>query len=70
MSTYNNIDTEAFKRIIVPLDEDLAIKAAELSLLHKLSMPDAMIYATTLHFGAQLVSSDTHFTNLPYTTIL
>ena len=34
--------SEALKRIIVPFDEDLAIKAAELSISHKLSMADAI----------------------------
>ena len=62
--------SEALKRIIVPFDEDLAIKAAELSISHKLSMADAIIYTTAVHYHAPLVTSDPHFANLPGVTVL
>jgi predicted nucleic acid-binding protein len=57
--------SQALRRVIVPFDEDLAIKAAEVALVHKLPMADAIIYATAVHFGAQLVTSDAHFEGLP-----
>ena len=51
-------------------DEVLAVKSAELSVTHKLSMADAIIYATANHFGAQLIASDSHFANLPGVVLL
>lgn len=60
----------ALRKTIVPFDEVLAIKAADLSIFHKLSMADAIIYATAKHYGAQLVTSDGHFENLPGVTLL
>ena len=57
--------SEAFRRIIVAFDEDLAIAAAEFSITHKLPMADAIIYATAVHFSAELVTTDSHFTNAP-----
>jgi len=62
--------SEALKRIIVSFDEVLALKAAELSIIHKLSMADAIIYATAIHCGAQLVTSDSHFANVPGVTLI
>ena len=44
--------SDALRRTIVPFDEVLAINAADLSILHKLSMADAIIYATAKHCGA------------------
>jgi predicted nucleic acid-binding protein len=55
----------ALKHIIIVLDEDLAVLSADLSLLHKLSLADAIIYATARRHKAQLVSSDSHFAGLP-----
>jgi predicted nucleic acid-binding protein len=55
----------ALRRIIIVLDEDLAVLSADLSLLHKLSLADAIIYATARRHKAQLVSSDSHFAGLP-----
>ena len=62
--------SEAIKRTIVPFDELLALKAAELSISHKLSMADAIIYATAKHYGAQFITSDSHFANIPDVTLL
>lgn len=62
--------SEAFKRIIVPLSEDIAIKAAELSSSRKLPMADAIIYATALHFQVQVITSDPHFADLPDVVVL
>ena len=55
----------ALKHAIIVLDEDIAVLSADLSLLHKLSMADAIIYATARRHKAQLVTSDAHFAGLP-----
>ena len=62
--------SEALKRPIIPFDEPLAIKAAKLSIFHKLSMADAIIYATAMEHHARLVTSDNHFAGLSGVTIL
>ena len=62
--------SEALKRTIVPFDEALALKAAELSIFHKLSMADAILYATAKHYGAQFITSDSHFAGIPDVTLL
>ncbi len=62
--------SDALPRAIVPFDETLALKAAELSILHKLSMAEAILYATALHCGAQRITSDSHFADLPGVMLL
>ena len=62
--------SEALKRVLVPFDEELALLAAELSILHKLAMADAIIYATAIHLKAPLITSDAHFANLPGVTLV
>jgi predicted nucleic acid-binding protein len=62
--------SEALKRVIIPLDEMLALEAVELGVSHSLSLVDAIIYATAQHHGAQLITSDAHFANLPGVTLV
>ena len=50
---------------IVPLDADLACSAADISLECKLSMADAVVYATARKYGVPLYTSDKDFKNLP-----
>jgi len=50
---------------LIALDLELSILAARKSLDNHLAMADAIIYATAQHYNAQLVTSDTHFANLP-----
>ena len=50
---------------VVPLDDTLALYAADLALEHKLAMADSIIYATALQYGARLVTSDADFSTLP-----
>jgi len=50
---------------VVPLDETVALKAALISLKHKLPMADSFIYATAQAFGATLWTQDDHFKGLP-----
>ncbi|MBI4212658.1 MAG: type II toxin-antitoxin system VapC family toxin, partial [Deltaproteobacteria bacterium] len=54
----------------IPLDETLALFAADISLRHKLAMADAIIYATTLQQKALLVTSDHHFEGLEHVLVL
>ena len=51
--------------LVRPLDTRLALSAADLSARHKLAMADAIVYATALAAGGQLLTSDTHFRGLP-----
>ncbi len=46
---------------VVPLDEGLAIAAADFSLIFGFGMADAMVYATAKRNGAVLITSDRHF---------
>lgn len=48
-----------------PLDLDCALLAAELAGRHRLSSMDALIYASALRSGAELVTCDAHFEGLP-----
>ena len=41
---------------IAPVDEPLALEAADLSLAHGLAMADSLVYATARRFGATLVT--------------
>lgn len=61
--------SDALRRRVVTLDEDLSIAAAEISLYRRLAMADAIIYATAQMYHAQLVTSDLAFQGLPGVTI-
>ncbi len=50
---------------VVPLDSPIALLAADLALDHKLSFADAIIYASSRQHGAELITSDDHFKDLP-----
>jgi predicted nucleic acid-binding protein len=51
--------------LLVELDEQLALEAAEASLAHSLAMADAIVYATACRYEAELVTSDADLANLP-----
>ncbi len=53
------------KTRIVPLTESIAYQAADLSLIHKIPMADAIVYATALSHNARVITSDADFKNLP-----
>jgi len=58
--------TSALRRAtIAPVDESLALEAADVSLAHGLAMANSLVYATARRFGATLVTGDTHFEGLP-----
>jgi len=42
----------------VPVDQTLSLEAADYSLTHGLHFTDALIYATSRHFEAELCTSD------------
>jgi len=49
---------------IAPVDEPLALEAADFSLTHGLAMADSLVYATARRFGATLVTGDADFEGL------
>jgi predicted nucleic acid-binding protein len=49
---------------VVPLDDALAIEAAELGASHRLPLADSIIYATALHYDAALWTQDADFEGL------
>jgi predicted nucleic acid-binding protein len=55
---------------IAPVDESLALEAADLSLAHGLAMADSLVYATAERFGATLVTGDTDFEGLPEAVVV
>ncbi len=60
------LDTIALadESLIVPLSTDIALVAADLTLSHKLSFADAVIYASARKYDVALVTSDDHFEGL------
>lgn len=60
----------AFSRkcVVVDLDTRLALAAAEASAQHKLSMADAIVYATAQANDADVLTTDDHFKGLPGVT--
>ncbi|TXG88346.1 MAG: type II toxin-antitoxin system VapC family toxin [Rhodocyclaceae bacterium] len=51
--------------VVVPLDTRIALLAADLHRQHRLATADAIVYATALEHGADLLTCDAHFTALP-----
>ena len=50
---------------MVDLDDGIALLAADLSLELGLGMADSIVLATARRFGAQILTSDRHFENIP-----
>jgi len=53
------------KCVVAPLDTRIALRAADLHRQYKLATADAVVYATAQEFGADLLTCDAHFENLP-----
>ena len=51
--------------VVVDLDTTTALSAAELCARHKLATADAIVYATAISHGADLLTCDRHFESLP-----
>ena len=60
-------DTLAFSTecVVTSLSTRLAVQAAEIAKDHALAMADAIIYATAVAMGADLLTCDAHFAKLP-----
>lgn len=56
--------------VVVPLDTRLAVDAAGLARQHRLATADAIICATALATGAELVTCDAHFSGIPGVILL
>lgn len=50
---------------VEPLDTATALLAADLHRQHKLATADAIVYATAVRHGAELLTCDAHFKGLP-----
>ena len=55
---------------IAPIDESLALEAADLSLDHSLAMADSLVYATARRHNATLITGDTDFEGLPNAVVI
>jgi predicted nucleic acid-binding protein len=53
------------KTLVLPLTDELALVAADLSLSHKLAMADAIVLATAQAHDAEVVTSYSDFQNIP-----
>lgn len=53
------------KTEVIPLSQDLALLAADLSLEYSLAMADALVLATARMHGLQLVTRDADFRKIP-----
>jgi uncharacterized protein len=51
--------------VVANLDTATALSVAELCIRHKLATSDAIVYATALRHGADVLTCDRHFGNLP-----
>ena len=55
---------------VIPLEESLALFAADVSLKYSLPMADAIVYAAALEKKAEVVTRDEHFNELEGVTFL
>lgn len=53
---------------VVPLDDSIALYAADLSLDYRLALADSIVYATALSHHVKLITSDADFKGLPHVT--
>lgn len=53
------------KCVVIPLDTATALLAADLHREYRLATADAIVYATARRKGAELLTCDAHFENLP-----
>ena len=61
---------QMLKTQVVPLSEDLALSAADVSLEYGLPMADAIVYATALEYGCKVLTLDSDFSKLPNAEVL
>jgi predicted nucleic acid-binding protein len=53
------------RSFVLPLTQDIALRAADVKHSDGLHTVDAIIYATGLQKGAEVVTGDQHFRGLP-----
>lgn len=58
------------RAIIEPIDDALALEAADISLAHGLAMADSVVYATARRHRATIITTDADFESLPETVII
>ena len=58
------------KTRVIPLNDELALNAADLSLAHKLPMADAIVLATGQMYEAEVITSDADFEGVPGVTYI
>lgn len=58
------------KCMVVPLDTEIALAAADACRRRKLATADAVIFATAQAHGAQVLTCDAHFEGLPGTNLI
>jgi len=51
--------------VVAPLDTRIALAAADIAARHRLANAAAIIYATALDHGADVITRDAHYQNLP-----
>ena len=56
--------------VVLPLDTETALAAAEACRSHRLATADAIVYATARANGARLITCDAHFEGLPGVTVI
>jgi toxin FitB len=61
----NDVTQSMRSGMVVPIDEEIAISAADLFIKYKLPLADSLIYAITLAHKATLWTQDEHFKELP-----
>ncbi len=62
--------SQALRRTVVSIDEEIALAAAAISIQYRLAMGDALLYATSQREKTEFVTSDPHFKDLPRVTLL
>jgi predicted nucleic acid-binding protein len=56
---------ERLSSSIIPINQALAVQAADISLRHKIPMADSMIYSVALFSESTVITMDSHFKGLP-----
>lgn len=62
--------SEALRRTIISIDQEIALGAATVSIQYRLPMADALLLAIANREKAEFVTSDAHFKDLPGVTLL
>ena len=58
------------KSLLQPVSKEITELAAQLSFQHGIAAVDALIYATALHYNAELITRDNDFRGLPNARVL